>query len=95
VHQLEYLDNVQGVVVATFDGLVLEVFTDRLGSTTRLHRRLLHVAVDGPDRKGRHEVKLTTQPKGRGGGTTLFVPADAWAQVEPFLAAVAAAVAAD
>ena len=93
VHELEYLDNVHGVVVATFDGTVLEVFTDRVGSTTRLHRRLLHLAVDGPDRKGRHEVKLTTQPDGRGGGTTLFVPPEAWPQVEPFVVAVASAVA--
>jgi len=94
LHQLEYLDNVHGVVVATFDGTVLEVFTDQHGSTTRLHLRLLHLAVDGPDRSGRHEVKMTTQPSGRGGGTTLFVPPEAWPQVQAFVGAVAQAVAA-
>ena len=75
--------------MATFDGTVLEVFTDQHGSTTRLHLRLLHLAVDGPDRSGRYEVKMTTQPSGRGGGTTLFVPPEAWPQVQAFVGAVA------
>lgn len=88
MHQLEYLDAVHGTVVVTFDGTVLEVFTDRLGSTTRLHRRQLHVDVVGPDRRGRHEVRLTTQPSGRGGGATLFVGAEAWQDVQVFLGTV-------
>jgi hypothetical protein len=94
VHQLEYLDAVQGGIVATFDGTVLEVFTDRLASTTRLHRRQLFIGVSGPDRKGRYEVKLTSQPGGRGGGTTLFVGAVAWPQVDAFLQAVTTELAA-
>jgi hypothetical protein len=94
VHELQYVDSVQGAVVATFDGTVLEVFTDRLGSTTRLHRAQLFVTASGPDRKGRYEVKLTSQPGGRGGGTTLFVGPDAWPQVDVFLQAVAADLAA-
>lgn len=93
MHQLEYVDAVQGAVVVTFDGTVLEVFTDRLASTTRLHRAQLFLSVAGPDRKGRHEVKLTSQPNGRGGGTTLFVGAESWPQVEEFLRAVGAELA--
>jgi hypothetical protein len=91
LQQLEFTDSVRGPSVVTWDGLVLEVFTEQAGSGGRLHARLLHVTVKGPDRKGRYEVALTTKPGGSGGGTTLFVSGDDWPDVQPFIEAVAAA----
>ncbi len=88
--EAEYDDEVQGTVVLSWDGSVLEVFTERLASTARLHRRLLHLDVKGPDRRGRYEVRATSQPRGRGAGATLFVPAEGWPDVEERLRVVVA-----
>lgn len=87
-------DPVLGPCIATFDGRVLELFTERTGSDSRMIVGLLHVTVDGPDRKGRREVSFTGAPRKRGGGFRLWVPEDQWAGVEPFVREVERATAA-
>lgn len=90
---LAFEDLVQGRVVVAFDGHVLEVFTERFGSTCRLVRGMLYVAATGPDRKDRHTVTLRTMPAGRGNGTTLTIGGSDWSAVEPWIAELQAALA--
>lgn len=87
-------DPVQGPVIMTFDGRVLELFTERLASTTRMITGMLHVEVGEPNRKGVREVAFSCAPGRRsGGGCRLWVQEDRWPAVEPFVREVAAAVA--
>jgi hypothetical protein len=90
---LAYEDLVQGPVVLTFDGHVVEVFTARFGSTSRLVRGMLYVESTGPDRKGRYEVTLRTMTGRRGNGTTLTIAGADWTAVQPWIAELQAALA--
>lgn len=90
---LAFHDHVQGAVIVTFDGHVLEVFSEKLGSTCRLVRGMLHVETSGPDRKGRHDVTIRSMPGRRGGGATLTVADGDWPPVEAWFADVRAALA--
>lgn len=87
-------DAVQGPVVLAVDGLVVEAFYNRTAETARLHAALAHVAVSGPDRKGRYTVEVTNRAGGRGGGFQLLLDADNWARAYPVLQAFDAAAAA-
>ena len=90
---LALTDHVQGAVIVTFDGHVLEVFAEKLGSTCRLVRGMLFVETSGPDRKGRHEVRIRSMPGPRGGGgATLFVTGEEWPPVQAWFADVRAAL---
>ena len=87
-----YEDPILGPAVVTFDGRVLELFTEREASTARLIVGMLHVQVDDPDRKGRRDVWFTCGPRRRGGGCRLLLPAEEWERFEPWLAEVVAAL---
>jgi hypothetical protein len=90
---LAHEDPVLGRCIVTFDGRVLELFTERAGSDARLIAGMLHVDVSDPDRKGRREVTFSCAPRKRGGGFRLWVPQEQWDGVAPFVDEVAAAVA--
>jgi hypothetical protein len=89
---LSFADAVQGHVIVTFDGRVLEKFSERSATTDRLIVGMLNVQVDEPDRKGRREVWFTCRPNKRGGGFTLWVSEEQWLEVEPFVREVEAAL---
>ena len=90
---LTHDDPVLGRIVLTFDGRILEKFSERTATAERMIVGLLHVNVDGPDRKGRREVMFTCRPNKRGGGFTVWATDDQWPAVEPFVREVTAAVA--
>ena len=90
--ELSHADTVQGHVIVTFDGHVLEKFSERTSTTERMIVGMLHVEVDGPDRKGRREVWFTCRPNKRGGGFNLWATEEQWPAVEPFVREVAAAL---
>ena len=92
VHDLAFSDELLGTVVVTFDGRVLEVFTERAGSVCRLVVGLLHVDAEEPDRKGRRRVLVRSMPGGEGSGATLTVGADDWAAVGAWVSALHAAL---
>ena len=90
---LHHDDSVQGPCIVTFDGRILELFTQREGGKERMIVGMLHVDVGEPNRKGRRDVKFTCLPGFRsGGGFYLTVEADQWAAVEPFVREVEAAL---
>jgi hypothetical protein len=89
---LTHDDPVVGRVVYTFDGRILEKFSERTATAERMIVGLLHMNVDEPNRKGRREIMFTALPNKRGGGFTLWVNEDQWADVEPFVREVAAAL---
>jgi hypothetical protein len=77
-------------VLLAFDGRVLEVFGFPGSESIRFHIRNLDLEVDGPDRKGRHNVKLATAT--RGGGCHIPVPEEDWPPVSEFVDEVLAAM---
>jgi hypothetical protein len=90
---LAHDDSVQGPCIVTFDGRILELFTQRSAGAQRMIVGMLNLKVDGPDRKGRREVKFTCLPGFRsGGGFVLWVAEDQWPAVEPFVREVEAAL---
>jgi hypothetical protein len=89
---LVHADPVIGNVIVTFDGRVLECFSERDATSTRMIVGLLHLQVEGPNRKGRREVKFSGAPNNRGGGFVLWVDEEQWPAVEPFVNEVAAAL---
>jgi hypothetical protein len=89
---LSHADSVQGHVIVSFDGRVLEKFSERTAEAERMIVGMLHLEVAGPDRKGRRTVKFSTQPNNRGGGFQLWVSEEQWPGVEPFVNEVAAAI---
>ena len=90
---LHHDDPVQGPCIVTFDGRILELFTQREGGKERMIVGMLHVDVGEPNRKGRRDVKFTCAPGFRsGGGFFLTVEAEQWAAVEPFVREVEAAL---
>ena len=89
---LVHADPVIGQVIYTFDGRVLEKFSERTATAERMIVGLLHVQVDEPNRKGRRQVMFSCLPNGRGGGFTLWVNEDQWPAVEPFVREVVGAL---
>ena len=77
-------------VLLTFDGRVVEVFGFSGSESIRFHVLNLDLAVDGPDRKGRHTVRI--EPAMRGGGCHVAVPEEDWPEVGPFVDRVLAAM---
>jgi hypothetical protein len=92
VIELAHEDSLLGQTVLTFDGRVLEKFSERSATAERMIVGLLHIEVEGPDRKGRREVWFSCRPKRRGGGFRLMVSEEQWPGVEPFVRAVGAAL---
>jgi hypothetical protein len=88
---LTHDDPVVGRVIYTFDGRILEKFSERTATAERMIVGLLHVDVGEPNRKGRREIMFSCQPNRRGGGMTLWAEQDQWPAVEPFVREVAAA----
>ena len=68
---LHHDDPVQGPCIVTFDGRILELFTQREGGKERMIVGMLHVDVGEPNRKGRRDVKFTCAPGFRSGGRLL------------------------
>ena len=86
-------DEVLGDVLCCFDGRVLELFTDGPLTPSRLHIALLVLGVDGPDRKGRHQIDLAPVRAGRNGVRLMLQDGDRRA-IEPLLAELRHALAA-
>jgi len=80
---ITFEDQIQGWTILTFDGQVVELFTERFGSVSRLKVGLLWVQVGTVDRRGNQSVTMV--PGNKGGGFTLTVPAAAWPQVQPVI----------
>ena len=80
-------------LLLAFDGRVIEVFGFPGSESIRFHVRNLDLEVDGPDRKGRHTVKLATAT--RGGGCHIPVPEEDWPEVSVFVDNVLAAMPAE
>lgn len=92
VEDLAFDDLLLGAVVVTFDGRVLEVFTERAGSVCRLVVGLLHLDAEDADRKGRRRVLVRSMPGGKGSGATLTVGPDDWHAVRAWVDRVRAAL---
>ena len=88
---LTHDDPVAGRVIFTFDGRILEKFSERTATAERMIVGLLHVQINDPNRKGRREISFSCLPNRRGGGITLWAEEDQWPADEPFVRAVAAA----
>ena len=88
--EVAYVDPVQGNVVITCDGTVVEHFVEGKASVARVHVRQLYLEVKGPHRKGFYEINFNSAPNGLGGFKT-FVAGDDWPRVAEFLNAVPAA----
>ena len=86
-------DPILGPCIVTFDGHVLELFSEREAGMARLVVGMIHLQVDDPDRKGRREVWFTCGPNRRGGGFRLVFGKEQWPGFEPWLDAFVAAVA--
>jgi hypothetical protein len=84
-------DPVLGRVIVTFDGRVLERFSERTSTAERMIVGLLNVNVGDPNRKGRRQIMFSCLPDQRGGGFTLWAEAEQWTAVEPFVREVASA----
>ena len=82
---LAHHDPVLGACILTFDGRILELFSEREGTAGRMIVGLLHVTVDEPNRKGRRQISFATGPGRRGGGFTIWALDEQWAAVEPFV----------
>ena len=90
---LRYEDAVLGPAMITFDGRILELFTERGASEQRMIVGMLNVDVGEPNRKGRREVKFTCGTGFRsGGGFTIWAEEHEWANLEPFVREVRAAL---
>ncbi len=83
-------DPILGPSIVSFDGHVVELFTERSGSVARLVAGMIFLQVDDPDRKGRREVWFTCGPNRRGGGFRLMFGEEQWAGFEPWLRQLAA-----
>ena len=88
---LTHDDPVAGRVILTFDGRILEKFSERSATAERMIVGLLNVQVGEPNRKGCREIMFSAQPNRRGGGFTIWADEPQWAAVEPFVRDVEAA----
>jgi hypothetical protein len=83
---VRYDDAMIGPCLLTFDGRILELFTARDGSKHRMIVGMLFVRVDEPNRHGRREISFRAAPGSRGGGGfTVFLAAEQWPVVQPFV----------
>ena len=89
---LDHDDPIQGRCIFSFDGRVLEKFSERDASAARMIVGMLHMQIDGPDKKGKRTVKFSGAPNNRGGGFVIWSAAEQWPAVEPFVTEVAAAL---
>jgi len=92
VEDLDYQDVRHGRVILTFDGHVLEVFSERTGNVCRLVVGMLFLRTEGPDRKGRYLVRVSVLRDLPGAGTILTIATVDWPAVEAWLARVNAAI---
>lgn len=76
-------DLVHGRVIVTFDGTVVEVFTERHASVQRFHRSMLTLNFSGPDRNDRYQVQLSTG-RSAGAGFDLTIDAAGWTATHGF-----------
>jgi hypothetical protein len=65
--QIRYVSNLGNEFLATFDGMVLEIFgpTGEMGASTesrRFHRDLMTITMEEPDRKGNLIVEIYAGP---------------------------------
>ncbi len=89
--EVPYHDGIHGDAILTFDGTVLEFFTQgKSTSVARVHARMAYIKVDGPNRKGYYELNVSTSPRGLG-GFQAYVHTDTWPWVDQLLQAVSAA----
>ena len=79
-----------GGILLAFDGRVLEMFGYAGDDSMRFHVRNLELQVDGPDRKGRHTLKIKAVT--RCGGCHAEVPEEDWPAMAPFVDRVLAAI---
>jgi hypothetical protein len=90
MHEIRFADQNLGVCVLTFDGRVVEVFTDN-GRSTRLHVLMLTVDVRGPDRKDRYVIDMA--PAHRGSSSVqLVVGSEAYAPLQPVISEIGSTV---
>jgi hypothetical protein len=89
VRELAFEDLIHGQVIVTFDGHVVEVFRQGVGSITRIHLWQLQCEATGPNRKGYYEVKFSIAPWG--GGVDLTVTGETWHALQPLVAEIYAA----
>ena len=89
---LDHDDPIQGRCIFTFDGRILEKFSERDAAASRMIVGMLHLEIDGPNKKGKRLVKFSGAPNNRGGGFQIWAEAEQWAAVEPFVTEVAAAL---
>ena len=77
-------------ILLAFDGRVLEIFGFPGQESYRFHVRNMELSSEGPDRKQRHRVVVTSA---RGSGGCAFdVPPEDWLHVGPLLDEVLAAM---
>ena len=63
--QIKFKSTLGGSYMATFDGVILEVFGSETGSagySQRFHRDHMTIVIDHPDRKGTRKVWVYTGP---------------------------------
>jgi hypothetical protein len=89
VHELAFEDLILGQIVLTFDGHVVELFRQGVGSVKRIHVRQLICEATGPTGRGNYQVKFSVQPWG--GGFDLAVAPETWVGLQPVIAAIYAA----
>ena len=87
--ELAFEDLILGQVVLAFEGRVVELFRQGVGSVSRIHVRQLQCEATGPTRRGNYEVKFSVLPWG--GGFDLAVNAETWVGLQPLVAEIYAA----
>ena len=90
MREIRFTDDNLGVCVLTFDGRVVEVFSEN-GTSSRLHVLMLTVDVRGPDRKGRYVIDMAPANRGHG-AIRLVVSSDVYVPLAPAIAEVGASV---
>lgn len=61
-----YEDMAAGQVVLEVDATAIRVFSSRSAEARQIHLSQLRVTPSGPNRKGRHQIELTSSPNGAG-----------------------------
>ncbi len=87
VREVVFEDLIHGQTVLTFDGRVVELFTEQNGTLGRIHLRQLHCKATGPNRKGYFEAQFSPSSSGRS-GFTLTVADGTWPSLQPLIAEI-------
>jgi len=90
MREIRFTDDNLGVCVLTFDGRVVEVFSQN-GTSSRLHVLMLTIDVRGPDRKGRYVIDMAPANRGHG-AIRLLVSSEAYAALAPVITEVGSSV---